>query len=259
MPWSVVNSFPQLIMTYNYISNWQDCVDHILSCYPEEGGGIVTTNNLFIPIVNISETPLDTFEFAPVELARDDVKCILHSHPYDPNVALDHDPRIPSKTDMQGQIDTAVEWAIVITEGENVTQPVFWGDYSHRPDLFDREFIHNAQDCLAFMSDWQYKNFGLELPRLARDFDWFEQGFDYMEDVLEPWGFVDVTHLPEEKGDVVFYKIQSSVVNHLGVIIEPNRVAHHLFGRFPKSEPTAIWAKYAMKRIRHKTNPAFSR
>lgn len=243
----------------NYIKNWDECTAHILSCYPNEGGGIVTSDNVFHPIENCSETPEDTFEFHPRELAGVDVKCILHSHVYNQHLPPSHDPRIPSKTDMEGQQLTDVEWAIVVTEGENVTQPVFWGDYSHRPDLWDREFIHNTQDCLGFMSDWQYKEFGLELPFQPRNFDWFQNGENFIEDVVEPWGFVDVSHLPQAKGDVVFYKVESAVPNHLGVIVADGVVAHQLYGRFPKTEPYAKWHKYVTRRVRHRTNPAFTK
>ena len=242
----------------NYIFNWEECKAHILSCYPNEGGGIVTSDNIFHPIENISEHPIDGYEFGPQELAGVDVKCILHSHTYDPHKPPSHDPRTPSKTDLQGQIDTDVEWAIVVCEGENVTQPIFFGDYDHRPELFgEREFIHNIQDCLSFMSDWQYKNFGLKLPAFPRDFYWIEKDEDHIEASWPSWGFVDVSHLPQATGDVILYKFNADVTNHVSVVVEPNRVAHHLPRRFPKSEPYAIWSKYIVKRIRHVTNPAY--
>jgi cell wall-associated NlpC family hydrolase len=157
---------------------------------------------------------------------------------------------------MQGQIDTDVEWAIVVTEGENVTPPTFWGDYDHRPDLFDREFIHNAQDCLAFVSDWYYKEFKIKLGLFPRDFYWFEDGKNHLEEQYKAWGFEVIPDSePQKKGDIVMYSIQSKVTNHVGVITEPHRVAHHLYNRFPKSEPYEIWSKYITKRLRHATNP----
>lgn len=242
----------------NYISNWQDVVSHILSCYPEEGGGIVTSDNIFHPITNVSDTPLGAFEFHPRELIGKDVKCILHSHPYDQYAPPGDDPRIPSKCDMESQIATDVEWAIVVTEGENVTQPVFWGDYTHRPPLFNREFIHNIQDCVSFMYDWQYEKFGLELPFFPRDFDWTENGEDCLEVFYPQAGFVDVSHLPPVVGDVIFYKIQCDKSNHVGVVIDENTVAHQLFGRFPKTEPMEKWQRYISRRIRHSSNPLFN-
>jgi len=245
------------MLAENYIQNWDEVVKHVLECYPNEAGGIVTTDNIFHPIANVSETPLTGFEFHPREMIEKDVKCILHSHPYDPNAAPEDDPRIPSKCDLEGQINTDIEWAIVVTEGENVTPPIFWGDYDHRPDLFNREFIHSVQDCLAFMCDWQYKEYGLKLPMFPRHFDWFQEGEDHMEQQYEGWGFKDVSHLPQEKGDVVFYRIQSQVVNHVAVVAEPNVVVHQLYGRFPKTEPYEVWAKYIVKRIRHSSHPSF--
>lgn len=241
----------------NYIANWDETVEHILSCYPNEGGGFITSDNIFHPVANVSETPLTGFEFHPRELIDHDVKCILHSHPYDQhNPPLD-DPRIPSKCDMEGQINTDVEWAIVVTEGENVTPPLFWGDYDHRPDLFNREFIHSIQDCVCFMYDWQYQKFGLKLPFFPRNFDWFETGEDCLEEFYPKAGFVDVSHLPPAVGDVVFYKIQAQVANHVGVVVAEHVVAHQLFGRFPKTEPMEKWERYIVKRIRHSSNPSF--
>ncbi len=241
----------------NYIKNWDECRQHILSCYPNEGGGVITTDDKFHPLKNLAEDPRQTYELRPWTLLAYDVKCLLHSHTYDPNVRLIDDPRIPSKADLQGQIDTDVEWAIVVCEGQNVTPPFFWGDYDHRPPLMEREFIHSMQDCLGFMQDWQYKHFGLKLPMFARTPNWFLEGKNHMVDQYQKWGFVDVSNQPQARGDVVFYRIQSDVVNHIGVVIEPNTVAHHLFNRFPKTEPYAVWHKYVMMRIRHVTNPAY--
>lgn len=252
----------------NYIKNYQVVIDHMLKCYPNEGCGIVTKSDMFIPMDNIAEDASQSFRMDPSVLEVYDVKAIIHSHVYDPNdtekLREMVDPRIPSLADMAGQIETNVEWGICITEGENVTEPIWFGDYDHRPPLMDREFIHSIQDCLEFMKDWQYKQYGLKLPSQPRNFDWFEvnekqpKPFNYFEDCYEKWGFVDVSEQPQAKGDVVFYKIKADVVNHIGVIVEPELVAHHLFGRFPVVEPLAIWRKYITKRIRHKTNSAYS-
>lgn len=239
------------MLAENYIKNWDDVVKHVLNCYPEEACGIVTTDNVFIPYDNVSANPKETFELDSSALVDHDVKCILHSHVYDPNVELDHDPRIPSKLDMQGQVDTDVEWAIVVTEGENVTPPYFFGDYSHRPPLMDREFIHCIQDCLCFMADWQYKERGIELPSCPRDWDWFQKGDDFIEKLFGEWGFVDVTHLPEERGDVNLYSIRAECTNHIGVVLEPNLHVHHFPNRMPEVVHSSVWERHFVKRIRY--------
>lgn len=245
----------------NYIKNYDAVIQHMLKCYPEEGAGVVTKSGMFIPIENIAEDKLHSFQIDPTVMETYDVRAILHSHVYDPHDIEANrmmvDPRIPSLADLAGQIETDVEWGICICEGQNVTDPIWFGDYDHRPPLMDREFIHSIQDCLEFMKDWQYKEYGLKLPSQPRNFDWFEKGQNFFEDCYEAWGFVDVSDQPQARGDVVFYKIRGPVTNHIGVIVEPELVAHHLFGRFPVVEPLAVWKKYITKRIRHKTNPAF--
>lgn len=241
----------------NYIKNWDDVVAHVLDCYPEEAAGIITTDNLFIPYDNIAKKPLISFQIDRRCFIDYDVKAILHSHVYNPSEPLVDDPRIPSKADLQGQISTAVEWGIVVCEGENVTQPFWFGDYDHRPDLMDREFIHNMQDCYAFMCDWQYAEYGVKMKNRPRNFDWFTKGENIFDDDFEKWGFKDVSHLEEQRGDVILMKIQSEVTNHIGVVLEPNLIAHHLFGRFPVVEPKSKWHKYITRRVRHKSHPAF--
>lgn len=244
----------------NYITNFEEVTRWMLDCYPEEGVGIVTEDNLFIGTPNIHEEKLNHFSIDPRVMEEHKVKAIIHSHTYDPNdeeaIRKMDDPRIPSETDMRGQIQTQVEWGIVICEGQHVTEPVWFGDYNHRPPLMDREFIHSIQDCLEFMKDWQFKEYGLKLPSHPRVCDWFEKSEthdvqNHFEDQYEKWGFVDVSDEPQRRGDVTFYKIRAGVVNHIGVIVEPNLVAHHLFGRYPVTEPYAIWSKYVTKRIRH--------
>lgn len=236
----------------NYITNWQDVVTHMLSVYPEEGCGYVSSDNVFTPCANVADDRLNTFKINPKELIGVDVKAIIHSHTYDSKKFLDHDPRIPSKQDIIGMINSGVEWGIVITEGENVTQPIWFGDRNHRPDLYDREFIHTAQDCLAFMTDWMYKEYGVDLPYHPRDFDWFEKGENHFEEQYENWGFVDVTDQPRQRGDVTFYKIRARVVNHIGVMLDEHTVGHHLFGKYPSKEPYSKHAKYCTRRIRLK-------
>lgn len=240
------------MLAQNYVTNWRTCQAHILSCYPNEGGGVVDKKNKFHPLENLAENKKSAFEPAPVDFS--DVRCVLHSHTYNPLETQFDDNRVPSIQDMKGQIDTDVEWAIVVCEGENVTPPFFWGDYDHRPPLMEREFIHSVQDCLCFMQDWQYKNSGLKLPMFPRKPDWFTSGEDHMMDQYKGWGFNKVADGDRKKGDVIFYRIQSSVVNHIGVVLDENTVAHHLYGRFPKVEPFTVWHKYIYQIIRHVTN-----
>lgn len=240
-----------MTIAFNYIENWQDVIDYMLAKYPEEGCGYVTKDNQFVPMENLAEDKINCFDMnSSILIEVPDIKAIIHSHTYDPNKPPEVDPRTPSKADMQGQIDTNVEWGIVVTEGENVVIPFWFGDKSHRPPLMEREFIHSTQDCFAFMADWMYKEYKVDIPTIPREYDWFLKGENYFDNQYQEWEFEDVTNEKRIRGDVVFYRIRSDVVNHIGVMVDENTVVHHLFGRLPVKEPYEIWAKYVTRKVR---------
>ena len=242
----------------NYITNWVDVVQHVLSEYPNEACGIVTTDNIFIPYANLHSDPKNFFELDSRALIEHDVRSIVHSHPYDLKTSNRHSRALaecPSVADQEGQIASGIEWGIVVTDGEGVDQPIWFGEYSHCADLMDRRFIPGAQDCLNFISDWMYLNKGVELPRKPHSEDWFVRGDDFMSEFFEDWGFRTV-NTDLEVGDLVMFKIKSAVVNHLGVYVGDGNVAHHLFDRMPRVEQLGKWHGYIERIIRYKNDSA---
>lgn len=237
----------------NYIKNWDVLVAHVLAEYPNEACGIINTKNMFIPCKNIAEDPLHTFQIESKVWAKNKVKAVIHSHPYATSKEHEVDPRSPSKADMQGQIDTDVEWGIVVTEGENVTDPVWWGNRDHRPKLMEREFIFNIQDCLAFAADWLHIEHNINLPYMPRDVWWTDTDEDYISQNFALWGFVDVTNEERRRGDVALYTIKAKVINHISIFTDNNNIVHHQFNRMPKAESFAVWNKYCNKIIRHRS------
>lgn len=238
----------------NYITNWLECQQHIIKNYPNEAGGIITQEGVFIPLENVSKEPNKYFEIDARDWIRNssNIRAMLHSHVYDSNEVLEYDPRIPSVQDQISQLATAVEWAIVVSDGNHVSEPVWFGDKDHRPPLMDREFLHSIQDCTAFMKDWLYQEYGIELPSPPpRELGWYQQGYNFIEDLYEEWGFEDVTGQEYQRGDVVFLQIQSKVVNHVGVMADPYTMAHHLIGRRPVIERLDKWNKYTRRIVRH--------
>lgn len=237
----------------NYITNWAELTAHIIAQYPNEAGGIITHKGKFIPCSNVALDKTCSFDIAGKEYAKHESKtrAIIHSHPYDPLRPPAVDPRTPSHADLLGQIASDKEWAIVVTEGENVTIPTWFGDYKHRPPLMDREFIHSAQDCLAFVSDWMFLEYKIELPIFPRSPDWFSNGQNHLEEQYAGYGFVE-TDLAPQRGDVVFFKIGGDVTNHIGVMCDSENVVHHLYDRLPKVERAAKWNKYITRRVRRK-------
>lgn len=227
----------------NFITNWQDVCSHICSAYPREAGGVVQKDGTFVALTNIAEDDNDCV-FDPKEFRKiKNKRALIHSHVLKQD--QEYDARTPSFVDLQTQINLDLECGIVVTDGQACEQPVWWGNYEHRPDLMKREFIHGIQDCLSFVADWYYQNQKIELPLFAREPGW-SQGpnpKNYFIEQYHSWGFEDID-VANQVGDVVFFKIQSQVVNHVGVYIGDGKVAHHLIGGLPRIDRLAVWQKH---------------
>ena len=56
-----------------------------------------------------------------------------------------------------------------------------------------------------------------------------------------------------QRGDVVLMAIMSEVPNHAGVIVEPGKILHHLYGRLSTIEDyRGIWRNTTVGVYRHK-------
>jgi len=209
--------------------DWDAAKAHVLSCWPKEGVGYFKLDGTFHPLVNKAVGEAE-FEVDP-SFMLDDPVLLVHSH-----VTQHHpaplDPRTPSKTDMESQVDTGIEWAILVTDGESVDDPVFFGQPGsvNRPGLLHRPFIHSMYDCLELCRDY-FAQQGIILPSQPRDYDWFRKGEDYMSNLYQDWGFQQVSMRDLQPGDVLFYKVHSQVVNHLGIYMGNEQVLSHWFAR----------------------------
>jgi proteasome lid subunit RPN8/RPN11 len=266
----------------NYIVNWNEVVHHFIKAWPNEACGYVTGDNVFVPCENSADDPLNDFLIKEDVFLGVEPKCIIHSHTIDNSYPIwrqplpehwgteitkenikdikfrdeEWDPRAPSASDLQGQIDTDCEWAICVVSKDDCSQPFFWGDFDHRPDLLQRQFIYSMNDCLSFMCDWYYKAYGLRLPNVAREYIFWREANTIFEDNFRKLGFVDVTHLPPEIGDVLLWTYRSKSISHCGIWTLYG-VAHHLAGGLPSVLPlekVKEWNKYLAKRVRHTSN-----
>jgi hypothetical protein len=215
--------------------------EHFITCWPEEGVGYIKDDQFF-PLENLAENKQLSFKVDPAFLLQQpDV--LLHSHTTG-HIVLDVDPRSPSYEDLEGQIKTDIEWGICVTDGEVCEDPLYWGNPNRRPDLLEREFIFNLQDCYSLVQDWFFVEHGIELPNGPRTPFWNTEGDDHLTERFEAFGFsrVDVKEL--ERGDVLFYKIRSQVPNHLGVYLGDGQVLSHFYGRVSCVESFGKWANY---------------
>jgi proteasome lid subunit RPN8/RPN11 len=220
--------------------------EHFLKVFPEEGCGYLK-DGVFFPCDNIAEDKLHSFEIdSSILLLEPDV--ILHSHPI--TGKLDHDPHSPSEADLAGQIATDVEWGICVTDGEVCEEPMCWGNPDHRPELLDRQFIHNIQDCFTLTQDWFYKTHNIVLPNLARSPFWFETS-NLIEENYTKWGFSEVNFEDILPGDVLVFTVRSNVPNHLGIYLGNGEMLSHWVNRLSGIQTIGIWQKYITKIVRY--------
>lgn len=223
-----------------------DYKEYFNSKWPEEGVGYVK-DGVFYPLENIAEDKINSFVVDPTFLLNEP-DCLLHSHTTGHRVQ-NHDPRSPSYSDLEFQIKTDIEWGICVTDGENCTDPMYWGNPKRRPELLGRDFIYNLQDCFSLTQDWYYQEYGIALPNKARNAHWNQEGHNYIDELYTDWGFTEINAAKVKRGDLLLYQVRSSVPNHLGIYLGNNQVLSHWYGRKSAVEDYGRWANWIVKRL----------
>lgn len=176
---------------------------------------------------------------------------VVHSHP--------NGPFYPSKADMEGQLATAVPWAIIALDDERVGDPICWGDSLPIAPVLGRQFMHGVHDCYSLVRDcfrlgkdelarqdihgWPYDP--IKLREYPRDDAWWEDNEDlYMKNFIRE-GFMRIDFEDAAPGDVFLMKIRSSQFNHAGLLLDNGLILHHLPSRLSRREPAGIWARQA--------------
>lgn len=224
---------------------------HVLSVYPEEAAALVVKGKV-IPVPNTSETPTETFSIAVRDFwaYKDDIDAVLHSHTYNLADPYLMDKRVPSKKDLATQMNHNKWWGISATEGEEVTEPLWFG-FDREEPYEGRMFIYNVSDCFELVRDYYRREYQHELPRFARDWNWNDDPeADYFEDNWAKEGFTEVDWADIDVGDVVMFNIASDKVNHVGVYIGNDTVLHHLYGRLSGTETLSKWRRQVSRIVR---------
>lgn len=258
-----------------YAKAYADARIHAREVYPEESCGLIVKGE-YIRCDNIAKDPefheednkdctcrLCSFEISPSVYAQhvNDVDVIVHSHP--------NGPHYPSKLDMEAQLQTGKEWAIIALDAERVsTRPVCWG--GEIQPLLGREFMHGVTDCYSIIQDafalgkdklaeqgihgWPYDP--INLPHAPREDGWWEGEADLYIENFERAGFEIVKGDPRP-GDVFLTSVRSKKNNHGGILIGDGLIVHHLPERLSRREPAGLWGRSANIWLRHKgTNDA---
>lgn len=104
--------------------------------------------------------------------------------------------------------------------------------------LLGREFKHGTNDCFSLMREFYAKNFGIDVPDVARPDDWWEpdaegKSLNLYLDLYHEVGFDLFTGHPRDRlpGDVILMAIRSRVANHGAILLPGEKILHHLVGQ----------------------------
>ena len=133
-------------------------------------------------LANLAGDPHASFEVDAArlkQLAAGRKAVLFHSHPVGPSY--------PSHADMQGFINTKLDWLIA----DISVQPAAFFTLSHsqQADLHNRPFRHGVTDCYSLIRDYYKHVFALSLPEYPRGWHWWSEGHDYYRELFHDAGF----------------------------------------------------------------------
>lgn len=237
----------------------QEIKSHVLRAYPDEICGVIALKDLeqiYIPLENISKSPKDSFEINLVEYLEiqkeSKVIAIVHSH----SLENFKQKSCPSKSDMQSQIDTSVIWGVFDTNGVEVSEPYWWGDFILKEDLIGKQFHAGINDCYSIIRKYYFQKYNIKLLDFARSEVWWENGENMYEDNFKKAGFFKIEKEDLKDGDLMLCKLKSKVINHAGIYLDNGEdgrglILHHLPKRLSRRESAYNWLNRSTLFLRH--------
>jgi cell wall-associated NlpC family hydrolase len=228
------------------MKNLEEFHNYVISEFPKEACGILQ-DGVFIPVENIASDPINFFEFpSKVSLGLQGIEySVLHSHTMQ---EFTHDPRIPSMEDMQGRKASGVPWGIVHSEGENVSDILWFGEITTEPYI-GRKYLQNIYDCFTLVRDFYSEHFKVDIGLHPRPADWEGWNPLYIEQNYQTLGFSPVT--TAEFGDILLFSIGSRHINHLGIYLGGDEFYHHLYNRVSCKDSVKKWERQLLKILRY--------
>jgi proteasome lid subunit RPN8/RPN11 len=234
---------------------------HAVAAYPLEACGFVFADR-YQPVTNRHPSPTEHFEVRAAEwllAINGQALALVHSHPVEGAFgrkepgATTRWPFAPTRADMAGQIDTDLPWGIVVTDGEQASEPFWWGDFILDTPLAGQPFRHGVMDCYTAIRKWYWQERAVCLPEFPRDSSWWENGEDLYRAGFAKAGFRRLSdgEVPQ-RGDVGLTMVATRrALNHGFVYLGQGQVYHHLPGRLSRAEPggrrlheVAIWLRH---------------
>lgn len=193
--------------------------------YPLEGVWLITKAGCR-QVENTHENPEKFFSVSEADSRKamsEGLLAVVHSHP-DGHAA-------PSASDMQSQINTAVPWGVLSTDGVASSRIAWWGKGVPKPPLVGRKFRHGVSDCYSLIKDYYEINKGIELPEFPRDWEWWEKGQNLFLEGFPKAGFVRIDESEARPGDVWLAQIHTETVCHGGILLEDDLILHQICSR----------------------------
>lgn len=217
---------------------------HAMESAPLESCGVIAGGE-YVPLKNTA-TAHDTFVMdmrgyvAVAKAAR--VEAIVHSHVYRQPIASDADRAMCEKTGLPWLI---VSWPLAT---HLVIEPCGW-----RAPLVGREWAWGSHDCYGLMRDGIHDYAGIEIPDYEREWLWWKNGGDIITSQFESAGFIRLP--PDTKPqhcDLFGMKLNSPVVNHLGLFLEPDVILHQLMGQLSRRDVYGgLYQRATILHLRH--------
>jgi len=204
---------------------------HVLKEFPNEACAYIVNGRIF-PVKNVHAEPKDHFSvdvLDRLEANKGKITGFLHSHG---GTSRENSTRVwpvewPSSADMKGWMKDNVRWGISATEGENVTEPI-WFDEDYVAELEGRPFIGGIWDCYTAIRDWYRIKLGITLKNFPRGIDKWTDDFDLYDDNFASAGFVEVDPRDVKPDDVILYRLNSERVIHGAIHVGDGRIFHQL-------------------------------
>ena len=228
-----------------------DAIKHCRSCLPNEGCGIFS-NDKFIPFENKAENPKNEFiinddEFDKL-LMDDKIQCIIHSHNEFPHASIN---------DREQQIALDIPFGIINFRKGTAEHFIFWGDGIEIEPLLKRPFFFGVFDCLKLAEDYIFLKFQKKIEHQIVDINYWKKDQPVFEENLKsdkyPGYQIDINEAKEH--DFYLYKMANSkFINHIGIIIENNRVLHHFVNKVSCRLPASYYQQEIVAACRFDQN-----
>lgn len=229
----------------------------VIEDYPNESVIGITSDKEFIPFYNIHSDPNNFFRINPEEFYKHDIAVLIHSHTVIDGIGLNSpdgswiDPRTPSKEDMELQKALNIPFAIVSTDGDECSNPLFFPDYDS--PLLGIEYINGVYDCWSLLMRFYHQKFKIKIDDYPRAHSHWDKRTEHADiDVYtqyEDYGFIEVEE--PEYGDLIIFKIKDSI-SHGGIYVGDDKFIHHISKRLSCTESLPRWRSKVWKIARHK-------